>query len=768
MAARSLGSLTVDLIVKMGGFKQGMDASARQAQDLERRLSKSFRGIGDSFGKLGALLGVGLGLEGLRRAGADAIEFGDNIEKAKAKTGLAAQDLSELAYVAKQSDVEFEALGTALKKMQVNLSEAASGAKAPNDALAALGLTIDDLKGKKADEQFEILADRIAALKDPSDRTRASVELFGKAGADLLPLFQDGAQGIRELRDEARRLGATLTDEQAKALADADDAIKRLKASFSGLSRTLVAEVAPSLSQFLDNINAIATGDAVGKLREQIDFLRRMQGRSFVSVGYGDIGTGFFTAAEGAQKLLELEKKLAEVEQQRQRSASVAPGGHSRVPFAPGYQPDPEKPDKAAAAAALREQEQALERLRKEYTDVYTDGVAAINDVATPTEQITARFEAQKATLEQLAQTYPAFADQASEALARAAVAADDELEALKRNTGAEEEYSRVLEDRQRVFEATRTDTERYTAQLEHLREVFQGSADQETYGRAVADAAGEYINASSAAEEYRKVLEELNKQLADGTLTQEAYDAATARAKEAFAKAGQEAGAAFRDEAKRGTQNLVADFLINFDTGSILQKFAQLFEQIAAEALAAKIADKLFSGLDAIIERIIGALGSSGGGGSSWIGTAVSAIGAFFGGKAEGGRITGPGTGTSDSIPIWASHGEYMVKARSVAQPGALPFLEDFNRRGMDALDDWQGFAEGGFVGRLPPAATPSVAGAQPVASLARPVVQLRNVNAFDTGVIRDYLLSSQGEEVMLNFVQRNGSRVRTAMTGA
>jgi hypothetical protein len=52
-----------------------------------------------------------------------------------------------------------------------------------------------------------------------------------------------------------------------------------------------------------------------------------------------------------------------------------------------------------------------------------------------------------------------------------------------------------------------------------------------------------------------------------------------------------------------------------------------------------------------------------------------------------------------------------------------------------------------------------------QPAA--AQPVVNLRNINAFDTDVIRDYLLSAQGEQVMLNFIQRNGSRVRAASVG-
>lgn len=68
-------------------------------------------------------------------------------------------------------------------------------------------------------------------------------------------------------------------------------------------------------------------------------------------------------------------------------------------------------------------------------------------------------------------------------------------------------------------------------------------------------------------------------------------------------------------------------------------------------------------------------------------------------GGYATGGSIHGPGTGTSDSIHIMASNDEFMVRARSARQPGARMFLEDFNTRGMAALDDWRRRADGGPV---------------------------------------------------------------------
>jgi tape measure domain-containing protein len=66
--------------------------------------------------------------------------------------------------------------------------------------------------------------------------------------------------------------------------------------------------------------------------------------------------------------------------------------------------------------------------------------------------------------------------------------------------------------------------------------------------------------------------------------------------------------------------------------------------------------------------------------------------VGNFFGGKAEGGPISGPGTGTSDSIMARLSNGEFVINAKSTAKYGTL----------IDAInqDKMPKFAKGGLLG--------------------------------------------------------------------
>ena len=76
----------------------------------------------------------------------------------------------------------------------------------------------------------------------------------------------------------------------------------------------------------------------------------------------------------------------------------------------------------------------------------------------------------------------------------------------------------------------------------------------------------------------------------------------------------------------------------------------------------------------------------------------ATSAISGFFGGAgaavtaATGGFISGPGTGTSDSIPARLSNGEFVVRAASVQKYG-VGFLHALNRGQL------RKYATGGLV---------------------------------------------------------------------
>ena len=72
--------------------------------------------------------------------------------------------------------------------------------------------------------------------------------------------MERGARGIREMRDAAHELGATLTEEQVAAFAAADQAADDLAAAYDGLKRSMGAAIAPGLTDFLRGVTDVITG----------------------------------------------------------------------------------------------------------------------------------------------------------------------------------------------------------------------------------------------------------------------------------------------------------------------------------------------------------------------------------------------------------------------------------------------------------------------------------------------------------------------------
>ncbi|MFB3892449.1 MAG: hypothetical protein ACE15C_10560, partial [Phycisphaerae bacterium] len=144
-------------------------------------------------------------------------KMGDDLAKMSARTGFSVETLSELGFAADLSGASMEVLENGIRKMQRTLVDAAQGSKSAQDALAMLGLAVADLAGLSPEEQFKLIADRLAKIEDLTIKAAAAMELFGRNGTELLPMLSGGAAGIERLQEQARKLGLTISTEDAKA-----------------------------------------------------------------------------------------------------------------------------------------------------------------------------------------------------------------------------------------------------------------------------------------------------------------------------------------------------------------------------------------------------------------------------------------------------------------------------------------------------------------------------------------------------------------------
>jgi hypothetical protein len=126
--------------------------------------------------------------------------------------------------------------------------------------LASLGVTYDELKGKAPIDQMQMLAEKIAGVKDDGERAALAIALFGKSGGELLPLLRGMTDGI----DQARaQLGSApdAINATAKALDDIGDNLGAIADKSKEFALGLLTELAPAL---LDVTTKMATIDATG------------------------------------------------------------------------------------------------------------------------------------------------------------------------------------------------------------------------------------------------------------------------------------------------------------------------------------------------------------------------------------------------------------------------------------------------------------------------------------------------------------------------
>ena len=157
------------------------------------------------------------------------------------------------------SGVETEKLSASLVKFDRMVAEATGGNKTYMQTFEDLGIKIKDSAGnlRQPNEIFEDVADIFHNTEDGIGKTALAVELFGKSGADLIPMLNDGKAGLKAFYAEAERLGLALSNEMI-AKGDAfSDQLENIGEQVKGVKLQLGAALIPALSAATEKISKV-------------------------------------------------------------------------------------------------------------------------------------------------------------------------------------------------------------------------------------------------------------------------------------------------------------------------------------------------------------------------------------------------------------------------------------------------------------------------------------------------------------------------------
>jgi hypothetical protein len=200
------------------------------------------------FGKLtGALSAIGVtgALVGLAATVKSAIDAAAAMQELSQKTGIATKELTALDYAMRREGVSTEAFGKAMQQLSKHMVEAGDATSKAGQLFKVLGIDVN--AGPR--EAVLKLADAFAKMPDGATKAAVAMEFLGKAGADLIPALNNGAAGIREIEEEARKLGITFGEDLGKSAKEFSDKLFALQESAKKLGVTLAEEALPGLNR---------------------------------------------------------------------------------------------------------------------------------------------------------------------------------------------------------------------------------------------------------------------------------------------------------------------------------------------------------------------------------------------------------------------------------------------------------------------------------------------------------------------------------------
>jgi hypothetical protein len=250
------------------------------AEDRATAVLRDVRGSVDSaVARFSALSGAAaaLGAGAVLNAFRSVITSLDDLDEAAQGLQIAATTLANFRQAARETGIEADQFDGALTRLNVKISEAASGNREVARLFRELGVSVKDAAGavRPTDVVFRDIADRFAQLRESPAKAALAVDLFGRSGAKLIPLLNGGAAGLERF--------AGASEETIKAAARLTTQFDRLAAAQERAANQTAGAIAPLLT---DELEGYARG--VEELEKRFKDLSGTQ--RFFAIISGDVG----------------------------------------------------------------------------------------------------------------------------------------------------------------------------------------------------------------------------------------------------------------------------------------------------------------------------------------------------------------------------------------------------------------------------------------------------------------------------------------------
>lgn len=241
-------------------FNKALKTTSATADHADSRLTR----LGSTLGKIGIGMGAGIIAIGaaaisagkaLANTTVSASQYADEILTQSTVTGMSTESLQAYKYAAELIDTPLENVTSTMAKNIKSMASAKEGSKATAEAYKKLGITVTDAHGnlRHGETVYWQAIDTLGKMKNETERDALAMQIFGKSARELNPLIAQGSSGMAKLTDEAKRMGAVMSDDTLNSLGKFDDSMQRLKSGAGAAKNMLGTVLLPQLQILADD-----------------------------------------------------------------------------------------------------------------------------------------------------------------------------------------------------------------------------------------------------------------------------------------------------------------------------------------------------------------------------------------------------------------------------------------------------------------------------------------------------------------------------------
>lgn len=273
------------VMVDASGANQALDGTDKKAQGLTGSLGGYMDKLKGWAAAAGAAIAGSVIVKGLKEIwdiSSQVAEAGDNVDKASQKFMLSRQAFQEWSFVAQRSGFDINQLGQAV----VDLSKKVGEGK--EDILAVLeeiGISAADAMTATPEELFDMVIEGLQGVGESTRRAYLADKLLGGAAKELNPLLNTSAEETQRLKEEVHALGGVMSDQLVDQSAKFQDSQTNLQAAWDGVKNHLAENTLPGMTQIMDGLTQMLTGDFVNGLKTAADGVASYLGGILETVG---------------------------------------------------------------------------------------------------------------------------------------------------------------------------------------------------------------------------------------------------------------------------------------------------------------------------------------------------------------------------------------------------------------------------------------------------------------------------------------------------